>query len=61
MTSLANAIRAAIQHGNSLADINVQRWATTFNCGAEDVRRVWELEMSIASQSPSNSYEVEGK
>lgn len=40
----------------------VQAWADTYKCGAEDVRREWEAQMSVKSQMPNNAFETpEGK
>lgn len=62
-TSLANAIRTAIAHGNTVANINVARWSETYgNCGVERVRIVWEAIQSEMSLKPTNSFqEPEGK
>ena len=60
-TTLANAVRAAIAHGNTLADIRTDKWAETYRVTTEDVRTAWEAELSRASLSPDNMYEGEGK
>lgn len=40
----------------------VPAWASTFQCGVEDVRGEYERQMTIKSQSPDNAYEtLEGK
>lgn len=59
--TLPNAVRAAILHENTLADIRLDKWADTYRCGVETIRQEWERQLSIKSQEPSNSYEVEGK
>ena len=60
-TTLTNAVRAAIAHGNTLADIRrPDLWAATYRCTTEDVRTAWEIETARASLSPDNMY-VEGK
>jgi len=40
--TLSNAVKAAIDHGNVLGDINAARWAETFHCDSESVRDEWE-------------------
>ena len=37
-TTLTNAVRAAIAHGNVLSDIRSDRWALTYDVTTEDVR-----------------------
>ena len=59
-TTLANAVRAAIQHGNTLAGIKADKWAETYGCMSEDVRIAWEAELSRISLLPDNMYS-EGK
>lgn len=59
--SMPAAVAAAIAHGNSLSDINVCRWASTYRCEPTAIQQAWEAEMTRRSQVPSNSYDVEGK
>ena len=60
--SLPAAVKAAIAHGNSIADLNLARWAETYSpATTEDIRNEWERQLSEASLSPNNSYDVEGK
>jgi hypothetical protein len=60
--SLPAAVKAAIDHGNTLLDIKrPDLWATTYGCLTEDVRHEFERQMSEASMRPSNSFDVEGK
>lgn len=59
--SLPAACRAAIIFGNSLSEINVPRWASTFATSEEAVRQAWDTELSRQSQEPSNAFDVEGK
>lgn len=60
--SLPAACRAAIQHGNTIADIRIDRWATTYgDCGTERVKSEWEVALSELSREPCNSFECEGK
>lgn len=59
--SMPNAVRAAILSGNSLSDINVCRWASTYATTPERIKDAWEAELSRVSQQPSNSFDVEGK
>ena len=60
--SMPAAVRAAIAHGNSLADIILPRWAATYCTSEEAIRQAWESELSRQSQQPNNSYETpEGK
>ncbi len=55
-TTLAKAVRAAIAHGNTLADIRADKWAETYGCLSEDVRITWEAEVSRISLLPDNMY-----
>lgn len=58
--SLKSAIRLAIRHGNSIADVNLARWSETYgNCGPEHIRLTWESIQSEMSLSPVNQYEEE--
>jgi hypothetical protein len=59
--SLPSAVKAAIAHGNGLADIRPEAWAATYGCSSEAVRLEWERQQSIASLNPRNSFDVEGK
>lgn len=59
--TMPRAVAAAIHSGNSLADIKLDRWAMTYHCETEDIRRAWDAELSRVSQQPSNSFDVEGK
>jgi hypothetical protein len=59
--SMPNAVRAAILHENTLADIRLPAWAATYGCSVEDIRQAWDAELSRQSQQPSNDYDVEGK
>jgi len=59
--TMPRAVSAAISAGNGLADIRLEKWAETYRCGVEDIRRSWEDELSRVSQQPSNSFDVEGK
>jgi hypothetical protein len=59
--SLPAAVKAAIAHGNGLADIRPEAWGRTYNCSSEYVRQEWERQQSSASLIPSNSFDVEGK
>ncbi len=45
MTSLANAVAAAIAHGNTLSDINPARWAITYGVETEAVRLEFERQL----------------
>ena len=56
ITTLANAVRAAIIAGNTLADIRAEKWAATYRVTTEDVRAAWEAELTRTSLSPSNMY-----
>ncbi len=58
MTSLHNAVRAAIKHGNALTDIKPERWATTYHVTTEDVRIAWENALTELSRIPTNTCEV---
>lgn len=57
--SLPGACKAAIQHGNTLADIRVDRWAATFACGVEMVRTEWEAALTEMSRQPRNYEEMD--
>ena len=60
--TMPNAVRTAILHENTLADINLSKWAESYRCGVEEIRLEWERQLSITSQEPSNQYETpEGK
>jgi hypothetical protein len=59
--TMPRAVAAAIGCGNSLSDIRLDKWAATYRCGVEDIRRAWDAELSLRSQHPSNSFDVEGK
>lgn len=59
--TMPNAVRAAIICGNTLADIKLPSWATTYRCGVEDIRLAWEAELTRRSQEPTNQYDTEGK
>ena len=62
MTStLTNAVRAAIQHGNTLAGIKADKWAETYRVDTETIRIAWEAELSRISLAPDNMYDGEGK
>ena len=61
ISTLTNAVRAVIAHGNVLADIRADKWAETYRVTTEDVRTAWEAETARASLSPDNMYEGEGK
>ena len=56
--SLRNACKAAIEHGNSLSDIIVPKWAETFHCSEEDVKSAWEAVLTERSRQPQNNCEV---
>lgn len=59
MTTLANAVAAAIAHGNGFTDINPHRWSETYdNCGTEAVKAEWERQMWARTQQPLNTCEV---
>jgi hypothetical protein len=59
-SSLPNAIRAAIAHGNTFTDINPLRWSDTYgNCGVEAVKAEWERQQW--AKTTQNTYETEGK
>ena len=59
MTTLANAVAAAIAHGNSFTDINPHRWSETYgDCGVEAVKDEWERQQWQRTQQPSNTCEV---
>lgn len=60
-SSLPNAVRAAIDHGNAYTDIRADRWADTYRCSTEDVKTAWETVLTARSQQPQNSYDTEGK
>lgn len=60
--SLPAAVKAAIAHGNTLLDIKrPDLWAATYRCDSEAVRIEFERQLSAASLSPNNAYDVEGK
>jgi hypothetical protein len=59
--SMPHAVAAAIQHGNTLADIMLPRWAATYCTSEEAIRQAWEAELTRQSQIPSNIYDSEGK
>ena len=59
-TTLTNAVRAAIAHGNKLANIRADKWAETYRVDTEQVRTTWEVELSKISLLPDNMYS-EGK
>lgn len=59
--SMPNAVRAAILSGNSLSDIVIPRWASTYCTSEEAIKEAWEAELSRQTQHPINSYEVDGK
>jgi hypothetical protein len=59
--SMPAAVKAAIQFGNSLSDINLCRWADTYATTPERIKDAWEAEVTRRSQEPSNSFDVEGK
>jgi hypothetical protein len=59
--TMPNAVRAAIHNGNTLSDIRLDRWADTYRCGTESIRLEWDRQLSIKSQLPDNSFDVEGK
>ena len=40
--TLTHAVRAAIQHGNTLANIDPTRWAETYHVSTEQVRSEFE-------------------
>lgn len=52
MMTLRNACRAAIEHGNHLTDITPSFWAATYHCTTEDIREVWESELTRKSLEP---------
>ena len=60
-SSLTNAVRAAIDHGNAYTDIKADKWADTYRCSTEDVKSAWEAVQTDRSRYPQNSYDVEGK
>lgn len=39
----------------------VPAWAQTYRCQLADVRSEWERQMTVKSQFPDNSFEMEGK
>jgi hypothetical protein len=55
--SLPAAVKAAILSGNSLSEISVPRWASTYATSEEAVKSAWEAELSRRSQEPNNKYE----
>ena len=59
MTTLANAVAAAIAHGNAFTDIHPQRWSQTYSdCGVEAVREEWERQEWLRTQQAQNNCEV---
>ena len=60
-TTLTKAVRAAIQHGNTLANIRADKWAETYHVDTETVRIAWEAELSRISLLPDNMYDGDGK
>ena len=53
--SLKAACRAAILHGNTVGDINLQRWSQTYgHCGVEHIRNMWDHELTKLSRVPRN-------
>ena len=59
MTTLANAVSAAIAHGNSYTDIRPERWSETYhNCGVEAVRLEWERQEWLRTQQPPGFEEL---
>lgn len=59
--TMPNAVRTALLHENTLADIRLDKWADTYRCGVEDIRAEWERQLSIKSQQPSYDFDSEGK
>jgi hypothetical protein len=60
--TMPRAVAAAINCGNSLSDIKLDRWAATYRCGVEDIRLAWDAELSRVSRHAQNQYEApEGK
>ena len=45
-SSLENAVRTAILHGNTLADIRAPRWAVTYGVTDEEVRAEFERQLA---------------
>ena len=59
--SLPAAIRAAQASETVLSEMNLPRWALTFDCSVEDVMKEWQRQEWARTQQPQNSYDVEGK
>lgn len=60
--TMPRAVACAISAGNTLSHIRLDKWAETYRCGVEDIRRAWEAEMTWRSREPTNSFEThEGK
>lgn len=60
-TSLPAAVRAAQAAETVLAEMNLPRWATTFSCTVEDIRKEWEQQLWLHTQQAQNNCQVEGK
>lgn len=59
--TMPRAVAAAIAHGNTLSDIRLSAWASTYKCSDEAIRQAWDAELSRVSQRPINDFDVEGK
>lgn len=55
--SLPAAIELAIRNGSDLSVMKLDRWAVTYACGVEDVKRAWEETQTRLSQEPINKFE----
>lgn len=60
-SSLPNAVKAAIEHGNALTDIRPEYWALTYRCSTEAVKDEWERQTWERTTKPQNSFQMEGK
>lgn len=59
--TLPAAIATALKHDNTLADINVCKWAETYGCQPEQVRAEWERQQWQHTTKPLNICEEYGK
>lgn len=55
--TLPAAVSAALKWDNKYTDIKPHKWAETYACSEEDVKREWERQVSLLSQHPNNPFE----
>lgn len=62
LKSLQSAARMAVEHGNTVANINIAKWAETYgNVSTEDVRKAFDTALARASLTACPSGEFDGK